>query len=101
MKLTPDHIKHQTYFGKAYYDSLKQRLLAYEDDIERERRLRTRQCKTCFYIKNHLAGQAFTEYTCRNCGAEGMHPNTGVPRYCDNCADEYCVCKDCGARIDG
>ena len=32
-----------------------------------------------------LAGQAFTNFTCLECGQEWSHPNTNTPLFCNPC----------------
>ena len=48
---------------------------------------------------NGVAGQAFTEYTCKLCGQKYVHHTTAVPQVCDNCSKKFHVCTDCGKSI--
>jgi hypothetical protein len=69
-----------------------------EDKLKAERH-KVMECQVCFYIHG-IAGQAFTEWTCRFCETQGSHPNTSVPMLCDGCAREHRLCRQCGADID-
>ncbi len=37
------------------------------------------------YGKTYVHGEAFTQWTCKGCGAIDMHPNTNTPIYCKDC----------------
>lgn len=41
-----------------------------------------------FQNKGCIAGQAITEYQCRNCDQEFLHPNTAVPVFCRDCTKD-------------
>lgn len=62
------------------------------DEIKYRRALH--KCQSC-YDKKYLVGQAFREYTCEYCQQEKMHPNTGVPRICPECAQKENKCSYC------
>ena len=82
-------------------DCLKVTCLRAATDVERARRLSERQCLYCFYLPDsQLAGQAFTQWQCRYCDHVGSHPNTAVPRCCNDCSDELGMCVDCGGSLD-
>ena len=65
-------------------------------DVHKSRRTAMRECKWCFYYRHGVAGQAFTAYTCANCGVVENHPNTNVPKLCESCADQRVLCRRCG-----
>jgi hypothetical protein len=70
-------------------------------DVAREARKTARRCAHCYYMQGHrLAGQAFTEWTCRLCGQVDTCQNTAHPVVCETCADAYGLCVDCGADVD-
>lgn len=48
-----------------------------------------------------LAGQGFTPFICSKCGKETYHPNTGTPKFCDECSKQYNICEYCGEEIHG
>lgn len=98
-KLTPEKIERNTYWSNQYAKEIRENLNQYDTDSRKEDRMKKKHCKTCFYLRKGFAGQAFTEYTCRNCGGMHMHHNTAVPKYCDSCAVEHEVCKQCGASL--
>mgnify|MGYP000856729480 FL=1 len=41
-----------------------------------------------FQNKGCIAGQAMTEYQCRNCDQEFLHSNTAVPVFCRDCTKD-------------
>jgi hypothetical protein len=75
----------------------------YEQDVatdpRQKERLARHECKACYYTVR-FTGQAFTRYTCKMCGKEDMHHNTGVPMLCANCADKNVLCAQCGKTRD-
>ncbi len=75
-------------------------LQTYEADTKRHDRINTQWCKCCTYLDSHLAGQAFTNFTCKQCGKEYTHPNTDVNMYCYECAVKLDICKHCGSPMD-
>lgn len=98
-KLNPEQIKRNTYYSTLRYTNLKKHLNDFELDLYEDQRLKKQECKTCYYLKNSMAGQAFTKYACGNCGKEQMYHNTNTPRYCEECAKEFNVCIRCGAEL--
>lgn len=99
MKLNEEKIKEETRFSEMYYQELKRNLKDYEEDNHQKQRMRSLECKSCFYLKNGFAGQAFTEFECRNCGDKEYYPNTAVPRYCRKCAEKHQSCVRCAAKL--
>ena len=97
-KLTFQNIENNTYFAEQRYRELKKRLDSYDNDDKKEYRLKKRYCKSCQYLRGGLAGQAFTNFNCKNCGVECSHPNTDLDKYCAKCADEHDVCVKCGGK---
>lgn len=60
-----------------------------------------RQCKACYYLRQgRLAGQAFTDFTCKICQQVISHHNTAVPDYCDACCAEHGLCQTCSGRLE-
>ena len=53
-------------------------------------------CVYCFY-ETFMAGQAFTQWKCVECGTEAMHHTTHIPRLCKPCADKLGACCQCAA----
>jgi hypothetical protein len=78
-----------------FRDALKRYELA-RTDGKHDQRVAMRECRFCFYFGHGMAGQAFTEYTCKGCDTEQMHPNTAVPKLCDECTDAMGACRRCG-----
>jgi hypothetical protein len=70
-------------------------------DGDRVRRDAARECVGCFYVRGpRIAGQAFTPWLCTICCVADQHPNTGVPRVCNGCAEAYGLCVTCGGDRD-
>lgn len=91
----------QTHSSKSAVESTIRRAEACKRDDASEARRKARECVSCYYLRaGRLVGQAFTDWKCFACGREGMHPNTGVPRLCTECADENGACVECGADIE-
>ena len=58
------------------------------------------RCKKCMLsFPSRLAGQGFTEWTCKICGKKFTHGNTDTPKVCKECSKKYHVCTDCGEAI--
>lgn len=100
MKLTQDKVESETMWMRRYIVNQQKRLDSCLKDLNREARLKLHECRKCYYLLGKIAGQAFTDYTCRNCGIELSHPNTNVPKYCDACAAEHHACIRCGASLE-
>lgn len=100
MKLTEEYIQRQTKRAMEQKGRIETNLRKYEKDPEKSRRLAICTCKTCYYLKSgQIAGEAFTKYTCGNCGNEEHHPNTAVPKYCRTCAEIHACCVRCGSKV--
>lgn len=71
-------------------------------DQEREKRLAAKECQACFYVRKltSIVGHGFTRWSCRICGADGQHANTGTPRVCGECSDGFRLCVSCGGDIE-
>jgi hypothetical protein len=84
---------------RAFRDVLRRYELA-RKDANHDQRVSVRQCRYCFYFAHGVAGQAFTEYTCRGCGEDELHPNTAVPKLCGKCAVTFDACRHCGGSME-
>lgn len=56
-------------------------------------------CTECRKNKPSIAGQAFTKFTCRECGEEVRHHNTAVPKVCYRCSNKLSTCRRCGRKV--
>jgi len=64
------------------------------NDARREKRLKNFECRLCFYIdKERFSTESVKE--CLVCG-EKIYEG----RVCTRCAEEYALCKNCGADIE-
>ena len=100
MELTKEKIERNNYYAELTYKIKKKAIDDYENDSGKDYRLTARQCKVCYYLKNGLAFQAFTEYECQNCHEVDIYHNGSVPKYCQKCSEEFNVCRRCGAELD-
>ena len=82
-----------------FRDALKRYELA-RTDGKRDQREASHECRFCFYFGHGMAGQAFTEYTCKGCDTEQMHSNTAVPKLCESCAIGMDACRRCGGPLE-
>ena len=55
-------------------------------------------CKKCL-TDNYVAGQAFRDWKCENCGKTFIHHNTHVPKYCPECSEKLNKCEQCGRPL--
>lgn len=80
------------------------RILALADNLKKDpdktKRLNGLHCLICWYQSGKIVGQAFTSWSCKSCGQTGMHPNTGVPQLCNNCAEKMQACIECGGDLN-
>lgn len=89
------------YFNKKHVEKLKQKILLYEKDSDKDKRIKKCECKYCTYINNErMAGASFTESNCKNCNKKLVFPSTDTNKYCEKCAKELNICKHCGSTID-
>lgn len=100
MRLSQEEVLFHTRYAKMHYETLKEGIEAYETDSQSVARMQARECKTCYYLKNAAAMQAFTSYTCKNCEKEEMYQNSHVPSYCMDCSNAYSCCVRCGAGLE-
>lgn len=77
-------------------EDMRRSIADYDADPLAVQRQHRQECRACFYLFRRVAGQAFTPYTCRECGEEHQHPNTATPKLCQTCADARTLCRHCG-----
>lgn len=64
------------------------------------RQVASKKCKVCYYLREpRMAGQAFTNFECANCGETTAHHNTNTPRYCATCCADNELCQSCGGKL--
>ena len=101
MSWTNKDIEMSNHFNKSLATKTLKMITDYRKDTNRDKRLEKQLCLTCYYLRAGIvAGQAFTEYTCRICGEKQMHPNTNTPKICKPCAVENDLCVKCGGGVD-
>jgi hypothetical protein len=70
-------------------------------DPNKELRVASQVCKCCHYIgAGGIVMHAFTKSDCKSCLTEMSFPNSGVDKYCLECAQCNSICKKCGADIE-
>lgn len=70
------------------------------EDADAQVRRQRGLCLVCYYAGSTIAGQAFTDWTCRGCGARSTHANTNAPVLCVSCSESHAACHRCGASLD-
>ena len=96
-----EHTKYATEMNQYYINSRREFLMMYDNDTEKEYRKSAQLCRYCYYTgKNALAGQAFTDALCIDCGKHMTFPTTSTDQLCSECAKKRNLCKHCGAEID-
>ena len=89
------------YWNNKRVQKQKTKIKNYEEDLEKEKRLKRHLCKYCMYIDiDRIAGQAFTKSACANCGLEMTFPSTDTDSYCETCAKVLNICSHCGSLMD-
>jgi len=86
--------------AKVHIDEAAHRAERLLSDPDTKARREAVECRWCFYGRNGMSGQAFTEWTCGACGEKASHPNTRVPRLCAACAKELHLCRQCCADVE-
>ena len=101
MPWTNDDIHCAARYQRDIADDLRMRVNGYDVDFQHDARLAKNLCRSCCYLRGPIiAGQAFTEYKCRNCHENFRHPNTAVPQLCEWCAKMLNACCRCGGPVD-
>lgn len=86
--------------NKDHVETMLKKLLPYFGDPQKEFRKKQNICRYCFYISSHIGGQVLTATTCRGCGQELMFATACTDKFCNECAAELKMCKECGQRMD-
>jgi DNA-directed RNA polymerase subunit RPC12/RpoP len=68
-----------------------------QTDPRMPERTNVRQCQLCFYLRDWICGQGFTDWVCSNCGKEDTWSDTGTPYLCHECSDKLGLCVMCMA----
>lgn len=95
-----EDIDRNTYCSNRAAASQQEAVEDWRADQEHDARKLRSECKTCYYLRGGVAGQAFTRWTCILCGDERQHHNTMTPRVCEPCAKLAKVCVLCGGDVD-
>ncbi len=98
---TEADVERNTRYGKTLFGMMVVDLRAYVRDPPKRRKCRLQQleCRACYYLRGGVvAGRAFTEYICANCNQSYSHPNTAIPRLCQDCARHRDLCVRCGGK---
>lgn len=56
-------------------------------------------CSICFYSGPTLAGCAITHSDCDSCSKNMVFASTHTDHFCQECAEEFDLCKDCGCQM--
>ncbi len=101
MPWTKQDIHMATHYGKSLAEHTLKMLQDYNTDRDSHRRHKVQLCRTCHYLRSGMiAGQAFTDYTCRVCDNVFGYHNTNTPKICTTCANKLNLCVKCGGDIN-
>jgi len=92
-------IETETRFAKQKLEDYIVNLDNAKHDRLREYRLQSQECPVCYYMIHHIAGSAFTGYTCAMCKEYFSWPNTATPSLCHGCAKKDNLCIECGSEM--
>lgn len=94
-------VRRRTYRAIENYDSFMARAENARTDREREKRLASQLCSSCFYLQGAMfAGAAITESNCCFCDKPTMFGSTHTQPLCLDCAKQHRLCIECMADID-
>lgn len=82
------------------FKSLERKVMRYNLDQDREKRLEKQECKYCYIIDPRIGGQAMTHSQCAICGGTIINSSTCVDKICKACAAEHSLCKHCGGDLE-
>lgn len=72
----------------------------FEEDIQKERRIKFQNCKFCSYLDSRIGCDMMTNSTCAICGKPVLNSSTNIDHLCIECAKEYNLCAHCGGTMD-
>ena len=94
-------VESTTYFMKEHGEQDVKDAAAYIIDATKEKRLKSHECKTCYYLRGGgMAGQSMWSWNCGVCGEDQLHHNTSTPKVCHKCCDQWGLCQRCGGDIE-
>jgi hypothetical protein len=93
-------VEHATDTAKMISEGGIQHALEFMADFNKEKRLKKRECKTCFYFRSgRIGGAAMTTVKCGVCEEDMMFGSTCIDKLCGKCSDENELCVFCGGDI--
>lgn len=96
-----DQVAMERATDRAHYvstETIKAALLFLGDPTKLDRVTKKSECKVCYYIHNaRIGGAAMTYRDCGICGSKELYGSTSTDVLCMKCAQEYKLCKHCGA----
>jgi predicted RNA-binding Zn-ribbon protein involved in translation (DUF1610 family) len=96
-----EHAKHEAEMHEHYISVRREQLSMYDNDVEKKNRRAEQLCRYCYYTgKYAMAGQAFTDALCVDCGKQMTFATTSTDWLCPDCAKKRNLCKHCGAEMD-
>jgi len=94
-------LQFSTVLAKREIESTRNRLKRFDLDKDRDERRAQHTCPRCWYLRGaRIVGHGYTRWTCRSCGVEDTHSNTGVPELCDSCCEKYGACRECSGDVN-
>ena len=97
---TANSITSKTNFNMRMYLNTKERIIRYEEDVEKESRKNNKLCKCCYYIKDAYGFSAMTTSYCGICKESILNGSSCTNRVCDKCAESHKLCSRCGGKME-
>lgn len=94
-------IKQQTEKNKKFRRDLQNNLIDFSEDAEKEKRMKEKKCKTCYYLRKNLMTtlDSQTTHICKLC-EKSFYALDSHERICTSCVAEHDICKYCGEKIE-
>lgn len=90
-----------TYQMKSLAEARVASAMAYLTDAYKDKRVKDKECKACFYLcSSRIGGAACTTRPCAVCGEWNVFSgSTNIGAICDDCSDKHKLCTYCGGDI--
>ena len=99
-QITLMHVQSTTAQRRRYREHIIKLAESFVRDKERNARLKSNECPSCYYSDTRIGGAAMTTCNCGACNKEMMFGSTCVDVLCPDCAKKLQLCKHCGADVD-
>lgn len=93
-------ILNATYRSKTIAERYIEKVNNYNNDPNKNERLKYHYCKTCFYILDHIGGAMVITEKCKICKKEIIFGSTNTDFLCFDCAKKHKLCAHCCGTIN-